>query len=128
MTVMQISVFLENKAGELNKITEILANNSVNLKAISVAETNDYGIIRLITDDVDKAKDLLINEGMVISVNPVQIVSVPNIVGGLNALLAKIAKAGININYMYSILGGNENEAQMIFKTDNPVALDSLFD
>lgn len=128
MTVMQISVFLENKAGELNKVTETLAENSVNLKAISVAETNDYGIIRLITDDVEKAKELLINEGMVISVNPVQIVSVPNIVGGLNALLAKIAKAGININYMYSILGGNENEAQMIFKTDNPVALDSLFD
>jgi len=124
---MQISVFLENKAGELNKITEILAENSVNLKAISVAETNDYGIIRLIADDVDKAKDLLINAGMVISVNPVQIISVPNVVGGLNALLAKIAKAGININYMYSILGGNENEAEMIFKTDNPQALDTLF-
>ncbi len=126
MTVKQISVFLENRSGQLKEITDLLAKKSVNLKAISIAESNDYGIIRLIADDVDFAKDALIDEGFVISVNPVQQISVPNVAGGLNSLLSKIAEAGINIKYMYSIVAGKDEDAQMIFKVDEPEKLEEL--
>ena len=84
MTVKQISVFLENRYGQLHEITNILAEAGVDLKALNIAETTDYGIVRILVDDVPKATDVLIGAGCVISVNPVQVIAVPNKAGGLN--------------------------------------------
>ena len=111
MTVKQISVFLENRYGQLHEITNILAEAGVDLKALNIAETTDYGIVRILVDDVAKATDVLIGAGCVISVNPVQVIAVPNKSGGLNEVLGKIAEANIDIEYMYSTVDGKERDA-----------------
>ncbi len=120
MTVKQISIFLENKMGQLQDLTELLAEAKVNLIALNIAETKDYGIVRIIADDVALATDSLIGAGYVISVNDVQEIAVKNEVGSLNSALKKIADAGVSIEYMYSIFGDNDNLSKMIFKVDKP--------
>ncbi len=126
MTVKQISVFLENRYGQLHEITDILAKAGVDLRALNIAETKDYGIVRLLVDDVEKATQILISEGCVISVNPVQVISVPNKSGGLNDLLGKIAQANIDIEYMYSTVDGKDDEAKLVFKVDKPDELEKI--
>lgn len=126
MTVKQISVFLENRYGQLHEITNILAQADVDLKALNIAETKDYGILRLLVDDVARATDVLIGAGCVVSVNPVQVLPVPNKAGGLNALLGKIAAANIDIEYMYSTVDGKDDVAKLVFKVDQPAALEAL--
>ena len=100
MTVKQISVFLENRKGQLNEITKILAQAGINLLALNIAETTEYGIVRIIVDDVAAATDALISAGMVVKVSDVSRVTISNSVGGLNSALQKIAGAGIDIEYM----------------------------
>ena len=123
MNVKQISVFVENKSGTLMEVTGILAEAGVNLEALNIAETNEYGIVRIIADDTAKAVDALIGSGFVIKVTPVIVAAVPNVAGGLNTVLEKIAAAGINIEYMYSIFGGKDADSKMVFKTDKPEEL-----
>ena len=120
MTVKQISVFLENRYGQLHEITNILAEAGVDLKALNIAETSEYGIVRILVDDVAKATDVLIGAGCVISVNPVQVIPVPNVSGGLNSVLGKIADANIDIEYMYSTVDGKDDVAKLVFKVDKP--------
>ncbi len=124
MTVKQISVFLENRYGQLHEITNILAQAGINLTALNIAETKDYGIVRILVDDVAKATDVLIGAGCVVSVNPVQVIAVPNKSGGLNDTLEKIADANIDIEYMYSTVDGVNGEAKLVFKVDKPELLE----
>jgi hypothetical protein len=126
MTVKQISVFLENRYGQLHEITNILAEAGVDLKALNIAETTDYGIVRILVDDVAKATDVLIGAGCVISVNPVQVIAVPNKAGGLNDVLGKIAAANIDIEYMYSTVDGKDDFAKLVFKVDKPEELEKI--
>ena len=124
MTVKQISVFLENRYGQLHEITDILAKAGIDLRAINIAETTDYGIVRLLVDDVPAATDVLIGAGCVVSVNPVQVIAVANKSGGLNEVLGKIAAANIDIEYMYSTVDGANEEAKLVFKEDKPEELE----
>lgn len=126
MTVKQISVFLENRYGQLHEITNILAEAGVDLKALNIAETSEYGIVRILVDDVAKATDVLIGAGCVISVNPVQVIPVPNVSGGLNSVLGKIADANIDIEYMYSTVDGKDDVAKLVFKVDKPEELEKI--
>ncbi len=125
MTVKQISVFLENRKGQLNEITEILAQAGINLLALNIAETTEYGIVRIIVDDVAAATDALIGAGMVVKVSDVSRVTISNSVGGLNSALQKIAGAGIDIEYMYSMVSGDSENADMVFKTADSSALEA---
>ena len=125
MTVKQISVFLENRKGQLNEITKILAQAGINLLALNIAETTEYGIVRIIVDDVSAATDALIGAGMVVKVSDVSRVTISNSVGGLNSALQKIADAGIDIEYMYSMVSGDSENADMVFKTANSTALEA---
>ena len=125
MTVKQISVFLENRKGQLNEITKILAQAGINLLALNIAETTEYGIVRIIVDDVAAATDALIGAGMVVKVSDVSRVTISNSVGGLNSALQKIADAGIDIEYMYSMVSGDSENADMVFKTANSTALEA---
>ena len=125
MTVKQISVFLENRKGQLNEITEILAQAGINLLALNIAETTEYGIVRIIVDDVAAATDALISAGMVVKVSDVSRVTISNSVGGLNSALQKIAGAGIDIEYMYSMVSGDSENADMVFKTADSAALEA---
>lgn len=117
MSIKQISVFLENKAGALQGMTGILAEKGIDMRALSLAETNDFGIVRLIVDDVYAASTVLKDAGFIHNVTPVLGVCIPDEPGGLNAVLQIFAAADVNIEYMYAFLGGNTvDHAYMIFK------------
>ena len=120
MSVKQISVFLENKPGVLNSMTEVLAKNNIDMRALSLAETNDFGIVRIIVDDVYSATTVLKEEGFVHSVTPVLGVAIPDEPGGLNKVVAVLMQEQINIEYMYAFLGGkNVDHAYMIFRVQD---------
>ncbi|HAS37598.1 MAG TPA: amino acid-binding protein [Ruminococcaceae bacterium] len=116
MAITQISVFLENRAGQLSEITKILSDNNIDLKALNIAETADYGILRIISDDCNEAAKLLRNNGFIVTETPVVAAAVPNKAGGLNELLNIISNEDIDIEYMYSVFGQKDGLAYMIFK------------
>lgn len=128
MSVKQISVFLENRPGCLNEMTQALADAQIDLRGLSLAETSDFGIVRLIVDDVLGTATVLKDSGFVASLTDVLAVEVPNVPGGLNKVLCVLNKAGINIEYMYAILGNKKSEtAYMIFRvSDNEKAAMAL--
>ncbi|MGN1003357.1 MAG: ACT domain-containing protein [Oscillospiraceae bacterium] len=120
MSVKQISVFLENKPGMLNTMTDVLAKNNIDMRALSLAETNDFGIVRIIVDDVYNATTVLKDAGFVHSVTPVLGVSIPDEPGGLNRVVAVLTDAQINVEYMYAFLGGKDvDHAYMIFRVQD---------
>ena len=103
MAINQITVFLENRAGKLLEVTKILSQNQVDLKAINIAETADYGLLRIIAADTDLAEKVLKEEGLICTKTPVKADAVPNKPGGLNSMLEVLAAEKIDLNYMYSI-------------------------
>lgn len=125
MTIHQISVFLENRAGQLAEITGLLAENHIDLRALNIAETADYGVLRLITSDAQKASAVLLEHGMILTMTPVTAVAVPNRPGGLNELLHILAQEQIDIEYMYSVFGEKDGLAHMIFRVAEPEKLES---
>lgn len=122
----QISVFLENRAGRLNEMTEALAARRVDLRALNIAETSDYGLARIIADDTDKASAVLKEVGALFSVDSVVAAEVPDVPGGLNGILKRIAAAGIDIHYMYSGFGRRDGQAVMIFRVAEPEWLEQV--
>ena len=117
MSVKQISVFLENKAGTLQGMTKTLADNNIDMRALSLAETNDFGIVRLIVDDVYAASTVLKDAGYIHNVTSVLGVAIPDEPGGLNTVLQALGEFDINVEYMYAFLGGESTKhAYMIFR------------
>ena len=119
MSIQQISVFLENRAGQLAEITRLLAKEHVNLRAISIAETADYGLARMIVDDAQKASQILLEHGDILSMNSVWAVEVPDRPAGLAQLLTVLADADIDVEYMYSMLTGSDGFACMVLKVSD---------
>ena len=119
MNVYQISVFLENRAGQLAEITKDLAEHGVDLRAISIAEATDYGVLRMIVDDSAEAAKVLQDHGYVYSMTPVIAVSVSDAPGGLAPVLGLLAEAGIDIEYMYSLFTHKEGKAYMVFRSSD---------
>ncbi|MBD5506733.1 MAG: ACT domain-containing protein [Lachnospiraceae bacterium] len=128
MTIPQISVFLENKAGQLADITGILSDNQVNMRAINIAETADYGVLRLIVDDATKASSILLEQGFILTMTPVVGVAVPDTPGGLSKVLSLISTAGIDVEYMYSVFGQRDGKACMIFRVADTDGLTEVLD
>ena len=123
MSVKQISVFLENKPGMLCAMTEVLAREQIDMRALSLAETKDFGIVRIIVDDVYKATTVLKDEGYIHSVTSVLGVAIPDVPGGLSQVLQVLGDADINVEYMYAFLGGKDvDHAYMIFRVEDPAA------
>ena len=123
MTLNQISVFVENSTGKLQLLTDILARNGINMRALSLAETSDFGIVRTIVDDIDAASNVLQAEGFVYTVTKVLGVAIPDEPGGLNRVLQVLAENNINMEYMYAFLGGRDAmHAYMIFHVQEPAA------
>ena len=114
--VYQISVFLENRAGQFAEITKILAENSVDLRAVSIAETADYGVLRMIVDNAEKTTAILMQHGYLLSMTPVLVVAVPDQPGGVARVLATLAEANIDIEYMYSLFTRTEGKAYIVFR------------
>ncbi len=120
MSVKQISVFLENRPGCLHEMTKALADAKIDLRGLSLAETSDFGIVRLIVDDILATANVLREAGFVASLTDVLAVEVPNVPGGLNNVLEILDSVGINIEYMYAILGNKKSDtAYMIFRVND---------
>lgn len=127
MIIQQISVFLENRAGQLLDVTKALADNQIDMQAINIAETADYGIARLIVNTPKKAMTVLHEKGFILRLTPVVQATVPDRPGGLNVLLEAVARAGIDIEYMYSAFQGQNNGlAYMVFRVEDPESLDKV--
>lgn len=120
MSIKQISVFVENKPGSMCAMTAVLAEHNIDMRALSLAETKDFGIVRIIVDDIFNAATVLKDAGYVYSVTPVLGVAIPDTPGGLNKVLQVLADAQINVEYMYAFLGGKDAEhAYMIFRVED---------
>ena len=122
MSIHQISVFLENRAGQLAEITKLLAQEHVDIRAISIAETADYGLARMIVDDVHKASAILLESGAILSMTPVWAVEVPDRPAGLSELLAVLAENNVDIEYMYSLFIHRNDRAYMVLRISNEEA------
>jgi len=118
MLAEQISIFLENKAGRLSDVTGILAQANVNIRALAVADTSDFGVLRLIVDDNAKAEETLKNSGFTVRKTKVIAVEVSDQPGGLHRILEVIKNAQINIEYMYAFIRQSGDKAIMIFRFD----------
>ena len=119
MNILQISVFLENRTGQLAEITHLLAENNIDIRAISIAETSSYGLARMIVDDSKKASDVLLKHGDMLSMTPVWAVEVPDQPGGLAELLNLLAENHIDVEYMYSLFTHRDGKAYMVLRIAN---------
>ncbi len=119
MRVEQIAVFLENKSGRLAEITGVLADNNINIRALSVADTADFGILRLIVDKVDDAKKVLKENGFTVGKTNVIAVEVPDRTGGLATVLKTAEVEGLNVEYMYAFVNKSGENAVLIFRFDD---------
>ena len=118
-TISQISVFVENKPGRLARLTGYLSENKINMRAFSVAETRDFGVVRMIVDDPYAASNVLKNADYVVSITPVLAVEIPDEPGGLLRVLDVLGKADINIAYTYAFLAKKKDSAYVIFRVDD---------
>lgn len=127
MTVKQISVFLENKPGTMAELTKVLSENKVDMRALSLAETSDFGIARIITDNVYDAMQILKDAGFVCSVTKVLAVPISDEPGGLANVIHILGDNGINVEYMYAFITRKKDWAYMIFRVeDNEKAIKVL--
>ncbi len=119
MIVKQLSIFVENKAGAIAHITELLGSNNINIRSLQIADSADFGILRLIVDDGNKALDLVKKEGYTAKLTDVISVVVPDKPNGLSDLLKILSDNNIEIDYLYVFLGKNNLGAQAILKSAN---------
>ena len=118
MKVEQISVFLENRAGRLAEVTKTLAENNVNIRALSLADTSDFGILRLIVTDNEKAKEALKAKGFTVGRTNVVAAEVSDHPGGLHTILGMLNAGGVNVEYMYAFVTQSGRNAILIFRFD----------
>lgn len=127
MHVEQISIFIENKFGRLAEVTRILGEAGVNIRTLSLADTSDFGILRLIVNDAEKAKSVLKDRGFTVSKTDVVAVEIPDRPGGLADILQVLDASGINVEYMYAFVERCGENAVMIFRFDETQkAIESL--
>ena len=119
MTAVQISVFLENKSGRLAEVTSALAKASVNIRALSLAETIDYGVLRLIVDTPAAARKALSEAGFTVTETEVVAVEMPDRPGGLAGIVDLVTQSGLNIEYLYAFVGQRGENAVVIFRIDD---------
>ena len=119
MAVKQISVFVENKEGRIKKAIDVLAKADINIRALSIADTTKFGILRLIVSDNEKAVEALENEGFIVKENEVIVLSVPDEPNGLNSALDIFDKNNINLEYLYAFVGSTRNEAIVAAKLED---------
>jgi hypothetical protein len=120
MKIQQISLFLENKPGHLSAICRILAAAKINIVTLSLADTQQFGIVRLIVEEWERAKEVLEKASYVVNVREVVAVTVADRPGGMAELLDVVGKAGVNIEYMYAFTFHHGQEAVLVFRFDDP--------
>ena len=126
MFIKQLSVFVENKHGRLEAIINALGENGVNISALSIAETSDFGVLRLIVDDIAAAKNCLNEIGVISKITDVIAVYIDDRTGGLASVLKIVSEGGVSIEYMYAFLGRTEGKALMVLKADDEVKVQEI--
>ena len=126
MIVKQLSIFIENKPGAVAYITKLLGSNNINIRSLQIADSADFGILRLIVDDGVKALDLVKKEGYTAKLTDVIIVVVPDKPNGLNELLELLTENNIEIDYLYVFIGKNNLGAEAILKSSNINEVEAL--
>ena len=127
MAVKQVSIFVENKEGRIKKAIDTLAKENINIRALSIADTTKYGILRLIVSDNEKAIAALEKDGFIVKENEVIILAVPDKPNGLNSTLAVFDEKGINLEYLYAFVSSKTDEAIVVMRLENmEKAVDAL--
>ncbi len=119
MKLKQISVFLENKKGRLKKAINVLSQANINIRALSIADTSEFGILRLIVPDPEQAKQVLEENKFVVKVNEVIGVEVPDEPGGLDSILDFLHDADLNVEYIYAFVEKKSDKAIVVIRTEN---------
>ena len=119
MALKQLTVFVENKQGTLVSVTDTLATNNINIRALSIAETDGFGILRLIVDDEATAEKVLTEEGYLIKITEVVGVKIGDAPGKLSYVLRTLANAGINMEYLYAFMARTERHAYVVVRVEN---------
>ena len=119
MVVKQISIFVENREGRIKKALDSLAKSDINIRALSIAETSKYGLLRLIVDNNEKAIEKLEKDGILAQENDVIILAVPDEPNGLNSALALFDNNNINLEYLYAFVSNKTDEAIVVMRLEN---------
>jgi len=128
MTIKQISVFLENVSGRLAEVTKILSEGNINLRAITIADTADFGILRIVSDDPESTLKILEDSGFTARVTEVLAVEIEDRPGGLARVMEIFFKNNVNIEYLYASLEKNRDNAVVIFKVEDIVHGQKIID
>lgn len=127
MTIKQLSVFAENRSGGLLNVIHTLGNAAIDIRALNVADTQDFGILRLIVDDIHKARELLTESGVICTVTDVIGVKIPDVPGGLGSVLTFLAEHDINVDYLYAFVSVSGSSAYVVLRVaDNDTAIKLL--
>ena len=126
MLVKQISVFLENKPGRLSEAAEVLAENGIDISALSLADTDEYGVLRMIVSDPDKAKNALGESGVICKVTDALVVAIDDRPGGFSESLRILTDNGIEVKYMYACVSREQGKAIMVLSVADPAKADEL--
>ncbi len=119
MIIKQISVFIENRPGTLAEVLTVLGDNNINIRALSVADTSDFGILRLVVNEPDKVERILKEANLAVKVTPVLTLKITDKPGGLLADVRRLTAAGINIEYVYAFAASAAEEARVVLKVDD---------
>ena len=126
MAIKQLSVFVENKKGSLHDITDTLAKAEINLRSMCIADTTNFGIVRIIVNNPDEAKELLDKAGHAANVREINAFAVPDTPGGLAKVLSLLEGNGVNIEYMYALITSESGKAYSVMRTDDTVQTDKI--
>ena len=119
MGIRQLSVFLANKKGSLHEISDVIAKAGVDLRSMCIADTSDYGIVRVIADDPQKAAEALAAAGHTANIRTVTAFAVPDVPGGLSAVLCLLEENNVNIEYLYALVTTDKDKAYAVMRTDD---------
>ncbi len=126
-TIRQISVFVENKPGRLSAITQVLKDNDINIRALSIADTKDFGILRIIVNDPDKACQKLREASCTVTITKVVAISIEDEMGKLSDVMNVLNDAQVNVEYMYAFLSKSDNKASIILRVDDNEKANNAF-
>ncbi|MBO5713227.1 MAG: ACT domain-containing protein [Clostridia bacterium] len=119
MYITQVSVFVENKFGRLSEILNELSENNINIRALSIAESSEFGILRMIVDDTEKASKVLKESGVIVKTSQVIAIDIDDTPGCLAKIVEKLKNGGVSIEYTYAFVAKEENSAKVVLRVDN---------
>ena len=128
MTIKQISIFIENRKNALAELTNVLATHKINMRAMNLADTSDFGIARIIVDNAEQVQGALERSHYIVKINPVIAVEIPDEAGSLNRILKLLADNGRNVEYMYGFTGRKSGSAYMIIRSTDVPETEKVFE